>query len=1530
MSSASPDRVDPGSKAAEAAGSVPSAAADGSKAPPRRPRRLGRRILVLLAILVVLVAVGVPFAVPRFAKGPLLQALADAGYPGSEVADLGFSWPADITMEGLEVKDARGRPVASVRELEIDAGLLGLIAGNYAADVKIRGAEVVLREEDFAPKPPSGSGPAPARKPDAGSPAPVRLPSLKATVDASECRLVIAARDGTTSVFDDLGAKVTVDGWDSPVKFDVRVLGKTTGGVRADGELAIARGGVLDLDGLRGRIAYAVEKLDLRALAPLARGSGQVERMEGVVEGKGAFDLASLTDATGDGNLTVTGLALAGPAFGTAPVTVASLRVHDVLKKDAAGNGRAELTLELDRFLKAVVTSSLPPGGAERREYAADARIDGDLDGLSRAMGGLLRLKEGSRLAGKLGFDFRASGVMKASDYDSGTLTVRGGLTDLAAFDRTGKPLPVDPRMDLDVSAAYAAAGAARVERATFTMGKVKVEASGGGDLEKRSLSPSSLTAEADLDDLAAKLGSFLDLPVAFGGKLRIDSRAEGGGEAARVSSTVAIKGLSLKDAAGKRLGPLDLDLEQKGTLSLAAGGKSTLESLVVRSDLLQATVRGEAVDALDPAKTAGSAIVSVRADPAALQAKLGDFLGGTTLGGAELRLDGEATFRPDGLSTKGGLKSERLSARTGGQDGASFQASAVDVGFDVALSPASDTTAIRDLNLGAKDLLWTRSAGAKPVPVRDLRVGAAASMKGADLDLQKLAIDGSLAQGGGRGTIRKLGQEGMTAEGRIELRGDAAALADVFAAFSPESGPVTGTGSWEIAFVAESRGAEIALQPSIQVRKLGLDGLKAGGKPAPVRDVDLALVSELALDSRGSGTLTVRSGRLTAPGVDVNASGTMKGFLGEAPVADDDLRLRGAVDPGELSRRCAGLLMGWDAAGAPVAFETTVRRQGAGSAFAGNLKAPDLRITLPPDPAAKAGPRVVTQRDLAVDFDVAMSGAGDSGRLDVRRADLKSRTATASAQGFLLTGGASDADLKVVADAELVKVFEDLGALLSLGDYRLAGATHVDAKVKGQGRTVKIAADTTITGFQATVPGDKGPETVSDPKVVFTADADHDASTTSLVMNKVGIDSTFLKGKLDGKLLNLKAEPVFQAVKGVFTYNPDRLGAVLKPWLPGKLSGSTDEKIAFTLDGKAKETDWVAILRGSTGDGSIGLAPLTMSGMNIQGPTTVDIKGEKVATRSVLKMNGGDLKLDSDLDLRKDAGAVSKVKLEMKGGSANGEMAPILALVNPIFAIADAGAGGALSALLDVDVDLAYRGQVDAKDFGGGFDAFPKERLSGRARIGVKNLVLQGSNVVGQLVTLLGAGAAEKIDVAPVELLLDRGRLAYAQPVQMTLGGLPTKWTGTIGLDQTLDLVLAVPVDDKLAAKHGFLRFWKGQELQIPVKGTSSSPDIRIQDLLANLAQQAIQKELAEKAGGLLGGGGNNPLGGVLGGVFGGGAAQDEKKAQELLNQADTAYAQNRKAESGPMYQKLREAYGKTQIYTQNKARIDQREKER
>ena len=115
----------------------------------------------------------------------------------------------------------------------------------------------------------------------------------------------------------------------------------------------------------------------------------------------------------------------------------------------------------------------------------------------------------------------------------------------------------------------------------------------------------------------------------------------------------------------------------------------------------------------------------------------------------------------------------------------------------------------------------------------------------------------------------------------------------------------------------------------------------------------------------------------------------------------------------------------------------------------------------------------------------------------------------------------------------------------------------------------------------------------------------------------------------------------------------------------------------------------------------------------------------------------------------------------------------------------------------------------------------------------------------------------------APVWMTADRhdvpfelaDRRVYHRGLEMNIDGVVVRTEGSVGVDQTLDMVATVPIQDEWLRRNRLLAGFKGQSIQVPVGGTLKAPalDRRVLNQLAGqlvggAAERLIQDELGRQ----------------------------------------------------------------------------------
>ncbi len=787
---------------------------------------------------------------------------------------------------------------------------------------------------------------------------------------------------------------------------------------------------------------------------------------------------------------------------------------------------------------------------------------------------------------------------------------------------------------------------------------------------------------------------------------------------------------------------------------------------------------------------------------------------------------------------------------------------------------------------------------------------------------------DGALAFTAQARSVREPGGE-LTLTTSYRLDGRVARLAELAAAFTRVQPGLSG---------------DLRAQGDLHAKLAGGELLEAGGRS------DLFLTSLAAQDANGKalpfealarttvgleGEYDARTGRAELRSLALETGGlTLRGSgraVGLGPVADTDAndadtnrdagpdaapagarieeaRLELEADLESLGRELARLvdLGGYGLSGSPLACEVRLSTQAERLEASGTLTAARVGLQRP----------VTTPLELAelgLDFDLGYDTA--LGSLHVRRAALRSQTATLALTGTLnelATPEKARGAMQLELAGRLERILGDLGLEPPEAGRRSTGALTAKLALEGDRGAFRVTGRGALDGFRlelAPALASEAPTVIAEPSIVLTCEGKLTLAALDVELDKLTLESGLARGGAQGRIENLRrldgGEVRFVGLTGQLAYVPDRLGVVLAPFLPGKLSGAKEERVTFTLDGHARDFELMTLLMGSQARVDLAFGLFERPEIQLGGALVLEAKDETLLLRVDLGANGGTLQLDGALDLGQDDPR-SKLTIKAKGLRATPGLAPLLALVHPAFGSAQL-AQGSLEGLIGLDLDLAYDGPLTLEALEQGWQALPKEPIQGSGRLELNGAKLSGSPLLA-LLTEFGVDANRALDLRPIEFTVQKGRVTYAKPWTWTLSGTETNFTGSLGLDQSLDLAWNVPITDKLIERWGFLASLKGQSLAIPLRGSVSKPRLETEGLLKDLAAKAARAELESRLG----------LGDKTGG----------EDPDTILAQADQLWSQGKKAEAATLYLRMREDFKLSLAYALNKDRIKERSK--
>jgi hypothetical protein len=379
-------------------------------------------------------------------------------------------------------------------------------------------------------------------------------------------------------------------------------------------------------------------------------------------------------------------------------------------------------------------------------------------------------------------------------------------------------------------------------------------------------------------------------------------------------------------------------------------------------------------------------------------------------------------------------------------------------------------------------------------------------------------------------------------------------------------------------------------------------------------------------------------------------------------------------------------------------------------------------------------------------------------------------------------------------------------------------------------------------------------------------------------------------------------------------------VASIIGPWLPAKLSGSEPEQLDFRLAGRTTGFAPEQLFAATEASANVGVGTLEMAGLTLDGELALTAAQGASRVETRLSANGGSLALAGELGLAPGATTTPAVRVSAKDVQANSRLAPLLGRLHPAFASLEAVQGNALTGLIETELELSHSSPLTLASLTSTDFTELARGINGSGSFTLSKAGLRGSSLLTDLLSELGLDAGKALDLKPISFVVQQGRVSYEKPWQWTIDGIATTFSGSIGLDRTLDMSWNVPVTDKLVAKHSFLSSLKGQTLELPIAGTLTRPRLEASGLLSQLATKAAQGELEKRlgVGGILGGGSSGTTGGA-----------DEKSADDpaaILRRADELWDKGEKAEAAKLYDELHDKYRVSLVYAMNRDRIKER----
>ncbi len=474
-------------------------------------------------------------------------------------------------------------------------------------------------------------------------------------------------------------------------------------------------------------------------------------------------------------------------------------------------------------------------------------------------------------------------------------------------------------------------------------------------------------------------------------------------------------------------------------------------------------------------------------------------------------------------------------------------------------------------------------------------------------------------------------------------------------------------------------------------------------------------------------------------------------------------------------------------------------------------------------------------------------------GTLSIETAELNSDVAQATARQVhwkVREGVALDGQVEATAD-----IARCLAAAGRIGQWKappqIAGRLVLAGTCASAAGTITASGNCGIDSLEIGT----GKQAVRENRAELAYDAVVNTQEQSITLKRSQLSSQLLSAKMAGTIDRYSTECLL-SLSGSYEGSWDSITALiheLAPTTRDVLSFAGTTAGAFTVTGPAHQPEIRPVYRGVATGLDVGWTSVTAYGVTLGkaqlSPALRD--GELTIPVTAITATVGQVRLGGVIDLRTPdpmfrlPGRV----LVVEGAQITPEIGKhVLSRINPIFAFMTRAEGTVSLATQDVLIPLSEqitksgsaKGRLDMKDF--------KVQFGGPMALLLELGALSKQNML--TVTMDGADFA-----------LRDGRISYDNFTMVFPENFDLRFSGSVGLDETVDLIVSVPIRAGLLEKFGvrgpvmeYARLLEGARVAVPISGNRLLPKVDLARVdIKPLVERATRSAAAGQAAGLI-----------------------------------------------------------------------------
>ncbi len=478
--------------------------------------------------------------------------------------------------------------------------------------------------------------------------------------------------------------------------------------------------------------------------------------------------------------------------------------------------------------------------------------------------------------------------------------------------------------------------------------------------------------------------------------------------------------------------------------------------------------------------------------------------------------------------------------------------------------------------------------------------------------------------------------------------------------------------------------------------------------------------------------------------------------------------------------------------------------------------------------------------------------------RLAVPKGELKSDVATVDLRGIRIdgdTGMIKQGKLRGSVDAaRFLRAVEIAGGQEKPADIR--GKLAFDATISQSREGIKLAGTADVADLEI----GSGKETIREKRGDLQYEATVDTSAHRLVLGSTRLTSTPLSLDLSGSIDEYDSKMI-ASLKGQYDASWKELTNLLHQFVPSTANLVVVEgtsKSDFTLTGPLNEDGVDPPYRNAKAEVSIGWDSASIAGVKLkQGTISPNFANGRLNLQSTaIPTLEGKVQLRAALDTTTPGMTLmipGKNKV-LNGVKVTRELSrDLLSHINPVFYQVAAASGA---------VDLTVNNLVFP------LDESARDRATGDGKLQLTDMLVTPVGLLQELIALGGNPEAAKMIsmvVQGLDFTVANGRISYEDFTLVFPGDFDLKFSGAVGLDDTVDLVVSLPVRPELLERLGvgsdairYARRLAGERVEIPILGTRTKPKvlverINVQELLLKALTDRTEETITDVLGDIL-----------------------------------------------------------------------------